>query len=118
MAEPSEPNELSAQERYDAELAMELEKLRSFRKATEEEFAGLDSQDPKTAKAARNKLMELVPDAAEQLAFLIKHSDSDSVRANIAKFVFSEAMKAADSGKTREVWEEMFDKLRPDEVTS
>jgi len=113
MEEPKEPN---AQEKYDAELAKELEALHAFRKATEQEFAGLEATDPKTAAAARNKLLELVPDAAEQLKFCLIHSDSDSVRANVAKFVFTEALKAADSDKTKEAWEDLFNQLKNDGV--
>jgi hypothetical protein len=108
----------SAEERYNAELQAELARLHAYKKSLEEEFKDVDVDDPKTAKMARNKLMELVPDAGETIAYLLLHGDSESVRANLAKFVFAEAMRAADNGKTADAWEELFKSISKDKTTN
>jgi hypothetical protein len=106
--------EESAEERYNRQLAEEVAKIQAYRKSVEEEFSGVDVDDPETAKIARNKLFELVPDAAETIATLLLHAESESVRGTLAKFVFTEAMRAADKGKTADAWETLFKKLQVD----
>jgi glutamyl-tRNA reductase len=85
------------EEQYKQDIAQELTNLAEYRKALEEEWKDKKLDDPETAEQARATIIELVPDAATALRWLIVHSDSDSVRMNIAKWVMERAQKRADA---------------------
>lgn len=81
---------------YDRNLQEELEAAAAIKKALEEEFSkDIDPNNPDNAANARKQLLMLVPDAGMTIRWLMIHGDSESVRANLAKYVFSEAMRDA-----------------------
>lgn len=107
---------LTAEDRYNQSLAKEIAEVNAYKKALEEEFANTDVDDPEVQKQVRKQIHELVPDACERIMWLLKHSSSESVQANLAKYILSESMKSADADKPKDALTEMFDKLRVDDV--
>jgi hypothetical protein len=108
---PLNPDEegLSLEEKYNRTLANELHEMH---KRFTEEFAGVDSDDPVVANKARAQVIELVPKAAVSISTLILHAESETVRANLSKWVFEVAMKAANEGGTDSELVKLFEELR------
>jgi hypothetical protein len=83
-------------DQYDAQVAAELAKLGEYRKALEEEFKGADPEKAETAMKVLKRVVELVPDAGTTISYLLNHAESESVRATLAKFVVTVALRAAE----------------------
>lgn len=95
----SDDNTEKLREQYEKQLEVELLELANYRKALEEEFSTKNLDDPETAAAAKAHVLETVPDAATQLKWLIRHAESESIRANLSKWVLDLAMQAAKKGE-------------------
>lgn len=79
---------------YADEVEAELIKLHEYREALKQEFEKA-TDDEDVSHITRKQIIELIPDAAETVAFLLKHSDSDAVRANLSKFILETGIKTA-----------------------
>lgn len=96
---------------YEANLQ---EETMRYRQAFAEEFgdlATLDADDPEVQLKVRNRLLRLVPDAETQISTLMKHASSETVRANLAKFVFTESIATAKSKDEEDDLRAMLKKL-------
>jgi len=97
---------------YDQNMQQELEKIQAYRKALEQEFGGdLDPNDPANIANARRQLLVLIPEAGETIRRLMVHAQSESVRANLAKYVFDQAMKDAAAGKADDETQKLLKEL-------
>jgi hypothetical protein len=105
------------QKRYDEQIGAELLQLANYRKALEEEFATKNLDDPETAAAAKAHVLESVPDAATQLKWLIRHADSENIRANLSKWVLELAMKAANKDEGDDALTQLLSQLQKKKVT-
>jgi len=81
---------------YKDQVEKELSELAIYREALTDEFKNAEP-DQETAEKAAKRLIELVPDAGKQIKYLINHSESDAVRKDLSKWIFSVAMKAAEA---------------------
>lgn len=72
-----------------------IESLQGYHKAFEEEFKNVDANSPEAVAAARKQLFTLIPDAGATIQHLMNHAQSEAVRANLAKFVYAEALRVA-----------------------
>ena len=71
-------------------LQEEINRLKGDNEALTQEFVThTNSSNPEHIK---KRLAELIPDAIEQISFLLNHSDSDSTRFNTAKYVLTLAL--------------------------
>lgn len=102
---------------YQKRVARELAKVAEYKKALEEEFATADPDDPETARKTREKLVELVPDAGYTIAYLLKHAESETVRASLAKYVFDSAQKIGKEGEGESEMDKLIKKLRDGDAT-
>ena len=103
--------ELRNEIRLEYEANMQ-EELMAYRKSLQEEYGELgelDPDDPATADKVRGKLLKLVPDAYTTMQQLLNHADSETVRAGLAKFVFTEAIGKA---KTQDEEDSLRDLLK------
>lgn len=121
--EPNQPEsyeglgkELSLQEKYDLQLQEEKAKYEIYREALKQEFANLDVDDPETQKKVRAEVHTLIPLATATISQLLEHAESESVRANLAKWVLSESMKTAEADKPKDFVSELFDRLKNDSI--
>lgn len=89
-----------------------LEDLSAYHAAIESEFADTDGEDPETAGKVREHLFKLVPDAGTTIKYLLNHADSESVRANLAKFVYAEAMRTAKAEGDEDGFGKLLRELR------
>jgi len=105
MADESTPKpENKDKTEYEKQVDKELAKLAEYHKALTQEFANIDPDDPEVIRKANEKIIELVPDAGAALNWLLNHAQSESVRANIAKYVFDRAIKhASEKGEDDEI---------------
>lgn len=96
------------QKQYDEALKEEVLELANFKKALEEEFRTKNLEDPETIAATKGHVVDMVPDAATQLKWLIKHAESESVRANLSKWIMELAMKRAERNEEDEALKEFL----------
>lgn len=120
MTGDSYDGELSddAEALYNAKLAEEVAKLNEYRQSLEQEFKNLDLDDPEAHKRIKAEVHKLVPDACTTLKMMLEHAESESVRANIAKFVLTVAMKTADKETASDIVAEMFADLAANDDTT
>lgn len=108
------PETVSAEEKYNADLQKEVEKLALYKQAIEEEFKNMNVDDPETHKKVASTVHELIPQAAFTVALLMEHAQSESVRAGLAKWVLQTGMQSAAVDKPKDFISDMFEGLRPD----
>lgn len=102
---------MTAEQRYEAKLAEETARIHAYNKHLEAEFKNLDYEDPETHKKIKAEIHALVPDACTVLKAMLIHADSESVRANIAKYILTIAMKTADKEQASDIVAELFEQL-------
>lgn len=96
------------------------EELTGYRKALEQELGTLgelNADDPDTVTKVRNKLLLLVPDAYSAMSQLINHADSEAVRANLSKFVFTEAIGKAKTQDEEDELRKLLGDLKPSKTS-
>jgi hypothetical protein len=77
---------------YEASLDQEVKELLEYDKELRQEFKNAQP-DEETARRAKKRVIELVPDAANQIKQLITHAESEAVRKDLAKWVIQTAMQ-------------------------
>lgn len=80
--------------------------------AIQGEFNLGDADDLKQQVLSRKKVVDLVPDAADALAHLINHAESEAVRGNMAKFVMQTAMQLDSDSGAGDPMAKLFDRLK------
>lgn len=106
----------SAKEEYANNVEAEFVRLAEYRNAVAEEFKGKTLDDPDTPIIAKNEIVSLIPDAAVQLAWLINHAQSESIRKDISKWVFDLAMKSADKTEGESALEKLLSEITKNAV--
>lgn len=92
--QPIDPAE--ARKEYDKLVKRELGEMAAYREALEAEFKDADPDSDETAEKAKKRLIELVPDAATQIRYLLNHAESEAIKKDLAKFIFGTAMRVAE----------------------
>ena len=69
------------------------EKLQSLRKALEQEFEAHSSAEVQTRKSALEDIVELKQDFLESLRHVVRHSQSDSLRAKVAMWGYEKLLE-------------------------
>jgi hypothetical protein len=105
------PDNDKEQDGYENSLQAEIDKLHAYRQSIEEEFKGVDPQDPEASEKARKKIFELIPDAGGTIQYLLLHADSEAVRSSLAKFIFTEAIRSAKAAGDDDALTKLFSEL-------
>lgn len=105
---------------YEAKLAAEVEKLKNFQIALEQEHKSIateanNGEPPLEAKAvytaAEQLLLKQVPKAADAIVALLEFCDKDATRFSVAKYVIELARDAGVTSKDEHPFEEILRKI-------
>ena len=77
---------------YEQEVAKEFQRLAALREAVKEKLSGKELEDPETMKIAKETVLDLIPDAAVTVRYLILHADSETIRKDLSKWILQIAM--------------------------
>lgn len=106
-------DESEAKEVYEQSLREEHAKMLA---AMQSEFNLEDADELKQAVIARKKVVEIVPDAAEAVKYLVNHAESEAVRGNMAKFVLQTGMQLDSDADPADPMGKLFDRLRKNDA--
>jgi sarcosine oxidase gamma subunit len=109
-----------ANEPLDAKTLAELLKQHEDeKKAMREEFEDSSSDNATvTTENAKRRVAELAPDAWAAVNYLVNHAESESVRANCAKWILDITMgKKQVAGDKDDSIENLIESLRPKNAT-
>jgi hypothetical protein len=77
---------------YEQTIQQEIVELAAKRETIRQKLLGKQLDDPETMAIAKETVLDLTPDAALQIRYLINHAESETIRKDLAKWVLGLAM--------------------------
>jgi len=85
-------NDVDSNSEYELSIAKEMQELAEKREAIRQKLKGKKLEDPETMAIAKETVLDLTPDAALQVRYLINHAESETIRKDLSKWVLGLAM--------------------------
>jgi len=96
---------------YEAKVAAETERLQKLHESVKEALKDRSLDDPETMKVAKETALDLIPDAAVTIRYLMLHAESESVRKDLSKWIFTLAMDRATNKDDEDELQGLIDSL-------
>ena len=81
---------------YERNIAQEMQQLADKREEIRKRLEGKTLEDPVTMKIAKDTVLDLIPDAALQIRYLINHAESETIRKDLAKYILNLGMQSKE----------------------
>ena len=88
----SDNNDGTAEETYEEKVRREMDEIVEKREHVRKQLIGKHLDDPETMAIAKETVLDLIPDAALQVRYLINHAESETIHKDLSKWILGLGM--------------------------